>query len=77
MNEDIIQKLYNQSIVLKQGGMGESEDPADMIRWFDHRKFAECIIKECIQLVEDQYWSDPHEVYEALDLIKNHFGVKE
>lgn len=38
--------------------------------------FTEMIVKECIDVVEDKFWSDPHEVYQALDLIKNHFMEK-
>jgi hypothetical protein len=37
--------------------------------------FAKLIIEECVGVVEDQFWSDPHEVYQALELIKKHFGV--
>lgn len=33
------------------------------------------VIEEAVRVVEDQFWSDPHEVYQALDLIKNHFGI--
>lgn len=39
--------------------------------------FAKLIIEEAIHQVEDVFWSDPHEVYEAMELIKKHFGIDE
>lgn len=38
--------------------------------------FADLIVKECLQIVENEFWSDPHEVYIAMDLIRERFGVK-
>lgn len=35
------------------------------------------VIHECCNLVDSQYWSDPHEVYEAMDMIQVYFGLKE
>jgi hypothetical protein len=75
LNEELIKTLYDKSIVLKPGGMGDGSD--EMIRWFDHRKFAELVVQECIDVVNDTYFGDPHEVDIALDVIKKHFGLEE
>ena len=38
-------------------------------------KFAELIVRECLKVM-DQQWNDPHEVYQAMQDIKKHFGVE-
>lgn len=89
MNEDLIKKLYDKSIVLRQGGAGESEDPADLIRWFDYRKFAQLIVEECIKSISPAEELPKKFDMETLDIfiinavrtecvaeIKKHFGVK-
>ena len=38
---------------------------------FDHKKFAELIVRECAEI------ADKAEPYKANDLIKQHFGVEE
>ena len=37
-------------------------------------RFAELIIKECAKVI-DQNWSDGHEVHQAMEDIKKHFGI--
>lgn len=41
----------------------------------DHEKFAKLIVQECLTIM-DQKWSDGHEVAEAMNDIKEHFGLK-
>ena len=38
-------------------------------------KFAQLIVRECLKVM-DQQWNDPHEVYQAMQDIKKHFGVE-
>jgi len=84
MNE-IIAKLYDQAIVIEDGGdyvCGE----------LDPLKFAESIVKECLSQVEEQYkrifedetmmkdnhWAGYVECgIDSCVAIKEHFGVKE
>lgn len=35
------------------------------------------VLNEAIRVIENEYWSDPHEVYQAIDLIKKHFGIEQ
>jgi methyl coenzyme M reductase subunit D len=41
---------------------------------FDRQKFAELIVKECAQLVEDNL--DPHNAWVTPGYIKEHFGIE-
>lgn len=44
-----------------------------------HKKFAELIVQECVDIVENSPWNLPHG-YKAVDqanLVKKHFGVEE
>ena len=38
-------------------------------------KFAQLIVRECLKVM-DQQWNDPHEVYQAMQNIKKHFGIE-
>lgn len=38
-------------------------------------EFAELIIQDCIELLSKEYWSDGHEIAEAIELIQKHFGM--
>ena len=40
-------------------------------------EFAELIVKECLEVMRNNYYSDPHHVIEAEEHIKTHFGVDE
>ena len=69
MNE-IIAKLYDQAIVIEDGGdyvCGE----------LDPVKFAELIIKECLKQVRDevQYLADWDKADQVINSVKKHFGV--
>jgi len=63
MNERIIQKLMNQSYV----------DIDQYNNRFSPEKFAEKIIRECIQAVYD----DGQDAEYYRDRIRHHFGVEE
>lgn len=39
--------------------------------------FAKLIIEECVDVVDNTFWSDPHEVDQAMELILKHFGVND
>ena len=43
--------------------------------FFDREKFAELIVRECAQLVEDNM--DPQNAWITPGYVKQHFGVKE
>ena len=68
MNEKI-KELKRQATIKIQshGAFGEPESWAQL----DADKFAELIIKECINI------ADNRGAYEVIDDIINHFGVKE
>jgi hypothetical protein len=42
----------------------------------DYEQFAKMIVEECLSVMNDQFWGDGHEIYEAMELLKSHFGVK-
>ena len=77
MNERI-QKLAEQAGYKHPDAVGKCEDYA----YFDHEKFAELIVKECVGVVEGgRFLHDqaPTAVFarECSDAIKRHFGVEE
>lgn len=65
MNDEIIQRIYNQSVKLciAQG---------DMSAWSWEKKFAELIVQEC--LMEIWYDATPKQISAN---IRNKFGIKE
>jgi hypothetical protein len=71
MNERIA-KLYDQALVLESNGdyVAGELDPV---------KFAELIVRECANIVQDSPWQLPQK-YKSVDqanLIKKYFGVEE
>lgn len=77
MNEELVKRLigdasendfFKNQVLWNSGGVIFHKQ--DMIR------LIECVVKECVNLVEKEFWSDPHEVYQAIDLIETHFGIK-
>jgi len=71
MNE-IIAKLHDQALVLESNGdyVAGELDPV---------KFAELIVKECMEVASPNYMSTPEDsayyVERAIDRIADHFGV--
>ena len=50
--------------------------------YFDPEKFAELIIKECAELVEEgvmirETYKDIYKNFSTADIIRDHFGIKE
>ena len=73
MNERIAE-LYDQAIVIEDGGdyvCGE----------LDPVKFAQLIVRECMEVAGDSYTSTPEDCVYYVDLAVNriaeHFGVEE
>ena len=50
--------------------LAEQAGLSDAYRNFDHKYFAELIVRECADI------ADKAEPYKASDLIKQHFGVE-
>lgn len=76
MNEELVKQLigsasehdfFKNQVLWNSGGVIFHKE--DMIR------LVELVVEECVRVVNDQYWSDPHEVYQAVELIENHFGI--
>ena len=44
---------------------------------FDYEKFAELIVRECADIVEETRWMVPPSQEQIARSIKQHFGVKE
>ena len=42
----------------------------------DYVQFAEAIVQECISAMANEFWSDGHEIYQAIELLKSHFGLE-
>jgi hypothetical protein len=69
----IIAELYDQAIVIEDGGYYVCGE-------LDPEKFAELIIKECIDIAQDRAAFDgypPNDVNIVIDEIREHFGVEE
>ena len=43
--------------------------------FFDREKFAEAIVRECIQVLKDTGYPNAHGNYVGVEEIKQHFGV--
>lgn len=72
MNLDVVKKLEKEAHDKIWNADVNSEDFPNSF----NVEFCKLIVEECIKVVEDQFWSDPHEVYQALELVEKHFGVK-
>jgi hypothetical protein len=68
MNERIRELIKTKSTILFPG-----TDTVDC-EISDIEKFAELIVKECTQLVEDNL--DPHNAWVTPGYIKEHFGIE-
>jgi hypothetical protein len=73
MNERIIQHFLDKACY-DETAQQNLED------WCDVEKFAELIVRECIDIAQDRAAFDgfpPNDVNHIIDEIKEHFGVKE
>jgi hypothetical protein len=73
MNERI-KELIKQATTIEEHKWGVSYDN------FDKEKFAELIVKECLDIAQDRAAFDgfpPNDVNHIIDEIKEHFGVEE
>ena len=77
MNKELVKSLILQAMDMDPEGNDILYNSGGMIL---HRSDAEALVNivvhECIGIVEREFWSDPHEVYAALDLIKARFGIE-
>lgn len=67
MNERI-RELYDQCFVVL-----ENDTPNT---GFDVNKFAELIVRECAEVVQEDRWMVPPSQEQLANSIKKHFGVK-
>ena len=76
MNQKI-QQLKTQCIVREQ--RGTSAFDSYMVDRFDTEKFAELIVKECVNMIENEaaQYAEPVWAFELVNDIKEHFGVEE
>ena len=73
MNERI-KELIKQATTIEEHKWGVSYDN------FDKEKFAELIVRECLDIAQDRAAFDgfpPNDVNHIIDEIKQHFGVEE
>lgn len=83
MNEELMSRLYDESKVYRDTEWGEK------VQFFDHRKFAKLIIKECLNVVKevrDDCWTElstetireymKAQSDDTMIAIKKHFGMK-
>ena len=70
MNE-VTRMLFEESKEIRNTGWGEG------VTYVNFYTFAKLIIEEADRVVSNTFWSDPHEVYQAMELIRKHFGVEE
>lgn len=73
MNLDLIRKLEKEAHDKMWNADVNSEDFPNSF----NVEFAKLIVEECVGVVDYVFWSDPHEVYEAMELIEKHFGIAE
>ena len=72
MNERI-KELIKQATTIEEHKWGVSYDN------FDKEKFAELIVRECLDIAQDRAafdWAPPNDVNHIIDEIKQHFGVE-
>ena len=73
MNKALVEKLAVQSLVWVDTGLADGREQI-----FSTQKFAELIVKECLDIVNRVEYSyheaDP--LWETSQLIKEHFGVE-
>ena len=77
MNERFKELLYKTNIPLFP--LFPGKDPAWVATNHDMEKFAELIIRECMEIVEDEDTGDVYSLSIRLAMIriKKHFGVEE
>lgn len=68
MNEELIQKFRDKSMIRRDTEWGEN------VQFFDYRIFADLIIKECIKIADDSQYSC--RTFPVSTTIKQHFGVE-
>ena len=71
----LLEKFAAQSLVYVDTGL---DDGKELI--FSKEKFAELIVRECIDIAQDRAAFDgfpPNDVNHIIDEIKEHFGVEE
>jgi len=64
----------------EQAGFRSNPDIYDRNQSFDVKKFAELIVRECIDIAQDRAAFDgfpPNDVNHIIDEIREHFGVEE
>jgi len=71
-NKEQIEHLLYLSGLTAQGCWDELDDYAQQ----GIEKFAELIVRECIEQVKDFYQEDRFNCYNAAEAIKDHFGVE-
>ena len=83
MNERI-EKL---AVEARQYAFGEVENSQDLTEWSTkyynemfEQKFAQLIVKKCIDIAQDRAafdWAPPNDVNHIISEMKEHFGVEE
>jgi hypothetical protein len=77
---DRIRELYQQAHMVREypaDDLWRGGNPAT-VYWGGERsaeKFAELIVRECMEQVKDFYQEDRFNCYNAAEAIKDHFGV--
>ena len=71
MNE-VTRRLFEESKEIRKTEWGEGEG----VTYVNYHTFAKLIIEEADRVVSNTFWSHPHEVYQAMELIRKHFGVE-
>lgn len=76
MNAELIDELvYKSGCFRTSYNDGKPELSGFVVSRETLDKFAETIVTHCINLIENEFWSDPDEVYQALDSVRNKFGL--
>jgi hypothetical protein len=74
MNEELIQKFREQSMVTRDTEWGEN------VQFFDYRIFAKLIVEECTSTIEKEmneaYGARGDGLADAIEMINKHFGVE-
>jgi hypothetical protein len=76
MNEKLIQKLYQESLARRNTEWGEN------VQFFDYRKFAKLIIRECVVVCRSRAGAGNGDDYNTgrmhcVSDLKEHFGIEE
>jgi hypothetical protein len=77
MNEELNKKLIGELMELDFNEADVLWRSGSLIMYrHDMERLIDLVVKECLEVMRNNYYGDPHHVIEAEEHIKDHFGVE-